>query len=276
MIELNETHAPLGQPAGQQTVGRERAIAALRAVQVEHRASARRTGPSVPARSSASGRPSRTGRCAWRFPGRPRHSSWSLLSCCTASDDVALLLSVVTPAGLVTYRTGSPLERNSTPWNWLGRKPLCHCREADRLGLAEAAQRGQHHEAGQVVALAAQAVQQPRTHARPAGDGRAGVHERVGRIVVDRLGHHRADDAQVVGDRRQAAGRSAQISCPLLPNFLNGMLRGRSRSSFAPCSWAIGCPLVYDSGIGLPFIAASFGLWSASPGAKARRPCTGR
>src|SRR5439155_14571411 len=35
-----------------------------------------------------------------------------------------------TPCGFFTYRTGSPLERNSTPWNRLGKNPLCHCREA--------------------------------------------------------------------------------------------------------------------------------------------------
>ena len=36
VIKLNEPHAALGQPAGQQAVGRERAVGPLRAVQVEH------------------------------------------------------------------------------------------------------------------------------------------------------------------------------------------------------------------------------------------------
>ena len=36
VIELDEPHAPLGQPAGQQAVGGERAVGAWRAVQVEH------------------------------------------------------------------------------------------------------------------------------------------------------------------------------------------------------------------------------------------------
>ena len=40
----------------------------------------------------------------------------------------------------------------------------------DRLHLAAAPVRGQHDEAGQVVGLAAEAVPDPRAHARPAGD----------------------------------------------------------------------------------------------------------
>src|SRR6516162_8434720 len=36
---------------------------------------------------------------------------------------------VVTPSGLPTYSTGSPLERKRTPWKLLGRNPLCHCRD---------------------------------------------------------------------------------------------------------------------------------------------------
>ena len=38
-------------------------------------------------------------------------------------------------------------------------------------------------------------------------------------------------------------------------------LRPKALNSFAPCSCAIGCPLVNDSGIGWPSISASFGLW---------------
>src|SRR5262245_59350122 len=38
--------------------------------------------------------------------------------------------SLLTPAGLPTYSTGSPFERKCTPWNSLGKKPECHCRAA--------------------------------------------------------------------------------------------------------------------------------------------------
>ena len=54
-------------------------------------------------------------------------------------------------------------------------------------------------------------------------------------------------------------GNSVQISCWLLPYLANGCC-GAKQLSFLPCSWAIGWPLVSDSGIGLPCISASFGL----------------
>ena len=71
----------------------------------------------------------------------------------------------------------------------------------NRLRVAAADTR-QHNEAGQVVGLAAQAVVDPRTHARPAVDRRAGIHERVSRVVINLLGQHRPDDADVVGHLR--------------------------------------------------------------------------
>ena len=49
------------------------------------------------------------------------------------------------------------------------------------------------------------------------------------------------------------------ISWPLLPHFLN-VCCGPKQFNLAPCNWAMGWPLVNDSGIGLPFISASFGL----------------
>src|SRR5579871_2416571 len=54
-------------------------------------------------------------------------------------------------------------------------------------------------------------------------------------------------------------GKSVEISCPDLPTFLNSCV-GPRQTSFAPWSWAMGWPLVNDSGIGLPFIFANSGL----------------
>ena len=68
----------------------------------------------------------------------------------------------------------------------------------DRLALA-ASDAGQHDEAGQVLAFAAEAVEHPRAHRGPARDDRAGVHEGMGGIVVDLLGVHRADHGDLVG-----------------------------------------------------------------------------
>ena len=68
--------------------------------------------------------------------------------------------------------------------------------------------REQDDERRQVLVLAPQAVGDPRPHAGPARELRARLHERDRRVVVDRLGLHRADDADVVDDPgrvRQAA-----------------------------------------------------------------------
>ena len=48
--------------------------------------------------------------------------------------------------------------------------------------------------AGRFFVLAAQAVDEPRAHARPAGELRSGLEERDGRIVIDRFGVHRLDE----------------------------------------------------------------------------------
>src|SRR5262249_7305201 len=60
--------------------------------------------------------------------------------------------------------------------------------------------RDQHDKSRQVRGLAAQTIGDPRTHRGPANDLRPGVHERVRRIVVNSIGGHGADDADVVRD----------------------------------------------------------------------------
>src|SRR5580765_1803452 len=52
-------------------------------------------------------------------------------------------------------------------------------------------------------------------------------------------------------------GNSSLISCPDWPWRAN-FIRGPRQLNFDPCSWAMGCPLVNDSGIGWPSISASF------------------
>src|SRR5439155_24804267 len=44
-----------------------------------------------------------------------------------------------------------------------------------------------------------ESIQHPRTHRTAARNGRAGVHERVRLVMIDGVGDHRADDADVVG-----------------------------------------------------------------------------
>ena len=60
--------------------------------------------------------------------------------------------------------------------------------------------RREHHEARKVLGVAAESVNGPRTHRRSSRHAKARVHQRVRRIVVDLLGHHRAHDADVVRD----------------------------------------------------------------------------
>ena len=92
------------------------------------------------------------------------------LECCRLRSLIAAIdrratLARRRPRGFDRNRTGSPLERNWTPWCVVGRKPLPQQRlAAVRIVLA----RQQHDEAGQVAVLAAEAVGQPRAHARPA------------------------------------------------------------------------------------------------------------
>ncbi len=64
------------------------------------------------------------------------------------------------------------------------------------------------HEAGQVLVLGAQAVEQPRSHARPNRLHVAAGHHQQRRLMVGHVGVHRADDAQVVGMLARHAGRS--------------------------------------------------------------------
>ena len=75
-----------------------------------------------------------------------------------------------------------------------------HPRE-ERLGLALFRKsRGEHDKGGQVIALAAEPVADPRSETRLAGDLAAGHDEGAGGIVIDRIGPYRLDHGDVVGD----------------------------------------------------------------------------
>ena len=75
-------------------------------------------------------------------------------------------------------------------------------------------------EAGQVLVLGAEAVCHPRTEARPRGDPLAGVHLQAAAGVVDVVGDHRAEDAQLI-DARPTCGNSSLTSRPDSPYFWN-------------------------------------------------------
>ena len=89
-----------------------------------------------------------------------------------------------------------------------------------------------HHrdERRQVLVLAAQAVADPRPHAGVARLLVAGVHVGDRRVVVDRLGVHRLDDAHLVGDRlhvreQVAHPRAVLAAAPARPQRRDDRIR---------------------------------------------------
>ena len=76
---------------------------------------------------------------------------------------------------------------------------------------------GQYDVARQVLRFRAQAVEQPGAHARASFDDGTRVEEGMGRVVVDLLGLHRADDAEVVGDRTDVREDVGELHARLAP-----------------------------------------------------------
>ena len=116
VVELDEAHAALGQPAGEQAVAGKGTIARLAAVELERLGLFAATGPSAPARWPASGRPSRTARCAWRSPGSSTSVCCCRLSALMAAHVGPLLLARDARRAARDRGPGSPLARSCTPW----------------------------------------------------------------------------------------------------------------------------------------------------------------
>src|SRR5581483_3807225 len=102
----------------------------------------------------------------------------------------------------------------------------------ERLHLAAAAGRQQNYEARQILRVRAEAVEDPGTHARPAGYDGAGVHHAMRGVVIDLLGPHGADDADVV---RHAAdvGEQAYHLLSRFAELLELVLRAEAFQLFA-------------------------------------------
>ena len=154
VVELDEPHAALGQPAGQQAVRRERAVAALGAVQVERLLAARfdrsiSSGTLVCIRNAISYWLMRVA-----ISGSSTRSSCSWFELLRRRRPRRAARPASTPGGVADVEHRVALARGTaTPWNWLGRKPLCHCRAAIGCVWPRPAGGGQHDEAGQVVGL---------------------------------------------------------------------------------------------------------------------------
>ena len=84
----------------------------------------------------------------------------------------------------------------------MGRKEACAPHPLVQwLGVGRAAGAGDHHhEGGKVPVFTSQSVGEPGSHRWPSGLLVPRLKEGHGRIVVDGLGVHRADETQLVGD----------------------------------------------------------------------------
>jgi hypothetical protein len=58
-----------------------------------------------------------------------------------------------------------------------------------------------------------------------------------------------------------SSGQMTLIDCPESPHLRKRCCGGKTRS-FAPCNWAICCPLVTEAGIGSSASCSNSGLWS--------------
>ena len=88
-----------------------------------------------------------------------------------------------------------------------------------------ASYRVQHYKCRQVAVRTAEPVVDPRAHAGAPRQLAAGLKERDRRIVVNCLGVYRADQADLVHDRRSVRHQLAQGN-PALPMSLEFVLRG--------------------------------------------------
>ena len=137
-------------------------------------------------------------------------------------------IAALTPAGFEMYETASPAELNLHALELARQHAGRPLARRDWLHLPALARGDEDDEAGQVFRLGAQSVQHPRPHARPARDDRSGVHDRVRGIVIDLLGPHRSDDADLVDD---AADMRKQLADHLsrLAELLEAVRAGRNR-----------------------------------------------
>ncbi len=205
VVELDESHAALGQPPGEQAVAGKRAVAPLGAVQVEHVLrlvvhihQAGHAGLHAESHFVLADPGGNFG-----IVDRIVLDAVELLD---GVDQVALPLGV-DPLGIAYIQHGIAHAAKLDPLESAGQKTGMPLPGGDRLFLPELAGRDHDDEARQVFGLATQSVQQPGTGGRPAGDHRTRVHERVGRIVIDRFGMQRADDAHLVGHHFAEQGK---------------------------------------------------------------------
>ena len=97
--------------------------------------------------------------------------------------------------------------------------------------------------AGQILVLAAQAVTEPRAHARPARLLESGLDEGDRGIVIDRVGVHRLDERDVIDDLRRCAAAARS------PTSRSARAARTRKSTSRPASSA--CPIVCGDALAL-------------------------
>ena len=196
VVEMDEPHVPLGQPASQQAVGREGPIGSLGPVQIQH---VLRFVCEVHQLGDAGLH--LEGEFVLADPrgdlGIVHRVVVQLIQLADGIHHVALTLHVHS-AGAAQVQHRIPLGVEVDALEAAGQEAAVPLPRSNRLALASA-HAGHHHEAGEVVALATQPVPQPAPHRRATADGGSRVHKGVGRIVVDGVSDQRADNAQLVG-----------------------------------------------------------------------------
>ena len=253
VVELDEAHAALRQPPGQETVGGEGAVHAPR-----------RTSSRISRAPRRSMQP-RHGRLhperhlvladARLDSGSSSSRGSSRFSFCDGVNDVPLLRRSRPPRGSdVQHRVA--LDRNWTPWNRLGGN-RCATASPRSAGSDRSARGERTTKPGQVLRLRAEPVAEPGSHARPAGD-RVPVFMKVcaGSWLICSVCIERT--MQISSAMLPMWGRARDL-CAGFPYFSKGCCGPKHLRGW-PWSWAIGWPFVNDSGIGLPSISASFGL----------------
>ncbi len=224
VVKLDEPHAALGQAAREEAVGSERAIAGLATIEVEdgfrlvgniHQT---RNGSLHPERHlvlrDARGNLRIVHDVLLRTIQRLHGRDYIVLQ---AGADARRAVQIMDRIAFGTKGHALKLSGQKTA--------VPHAR---RDGLRAAAFRGsQHDKSRKILALAAEAIHDPRTHRRPAGNRCAGIHEGVRRIVIDGVGDHRADNAEIVGHRADVRKQLADfLARPTAPG--KGKLRRKT------------------------------------------------
>ena len=196
VVELHEAHASLDQPARQQALAAEDVGRLLvDAVEPLRRLGLAGQVEGVGGLRSASERPARTIRsgppagCPRRGPSRC--SSLSRRRASSSRRWRSGLDPVVLQVADRVAQVGDE-------------RPLVRRRQergAVLPGALDQRARADRDEAGQVLVLGAQAVGHPGAQARPRGHPLARVHLQAAAGMVDVVGHHRADHAQLIDAR---------------------------------------------------------------------------